>query len=210
MIRAANKTLDVPSYQTLMSFLQTTKLSAMKKMKAFLKGKHFSITMDHWTSLATDNYGAITLHVIDDFKLITFVLSCVKHDNGCTASEMEHQLLLDMEQWGLDKKFVSCITDSASNMNSFGEKIDKWIDAPILRHYYCADHIFQLTAVYAYSGNIPAVLRPDEDQSVTVVIASEKIKRAQLEVNPTCTALKLVSDCETRKMLVEYVAQHST
>jgi len=30
------------------------------------------------------------------------------------------------------------------------------------------------------------------------VIASEKIKRAQLELNPTGTALKLVSDCETR------------
>ena len=119
---------------------------------------------------------------------------------------------MDMEQWGLDKKFfVTCITDSASNMNSFGEKIDKWIDAPILRHYYCADHIFQLTAVYAYSGNIPAVLRPDEDQSVTVVIASEKIKRAQLEVNPTCTALKLISDCETRwwstHSLVEHIIQ---
>jgi len=126
MIRAANKTLDVPSYQTLMSFLETTKMGAVGKMKAFLQGKHFSITMDHWTSLATDNYGAITLHVIDDFKLLTFVLSCVKHDNGCTASEMERQLLLDMEQWGLDKKFfVTCITDSASNMNSFGERIDK-------------------------------------------------------------------------------------
>jgi hypothetical protein len=91
-------------------------------------------------------------------------------------------------------------------MNSFGEKTDKWKDSPILRHFYCADHIFQLTAVHAYSGNIPAILRPDEDQPVAVirkarnlvshdnsyVIASEKIKRAQLQ-RKLCTALKLVS-----------------
>ncbi len=85
-------------------------MGAVGKMKAFLQGKHFTITMDHWTSLVIDNYGAITLHEIDDFKLQAFILSCVKHDNGCTASEMEHQLLLDMVQWGLDKKlFITCV-----------------------------------------------------------------------------------------------------
>ena len=211
LIAAANRHVDVPSYQTLMSHLYQVKMGAVSKMKAFLKGKFYSLTMDHWTSLATDNYGAITLHVIDDFQLHAFVLSCVKHENGCTAVEMERQLLADMSSWGLERQyFVSCITDSASNMNSLGGLLDNWNNAPILRHYYCSDHILQLTAVHAYSGNVR--LGDGHDVSVGVIkkarnlvshvnssiIASDKIKSAQLELSPSSTALKLVSDCETR------------
>ena len=194
-----------------MSHLYAVKMGAVSKMKAFLKGKYFSLTMDHWTSLATDNYGAITLHLIDDFQLHAFVLSCVKHENGCTAIEMERQLLADMESWGLDRQyFVSCITDSASNMNSLGGLLDNWQNAPILRHYYCSDHILQLTAVHAFSGNI--TLGDGHDNSVGVIkkarnlvshvnssiIASDKIKSTQFQLSPSSTALKLVSDCETR------------
>jgi hypothetical protein len=88
--------------------------------------------MDHWTSLATENYGAITLHIIDDFKLCAFVLSCVKHENGCTAKEIEHQLLAELESRGLEKNFfifICYITDSASHMNSLGAMLDRWRDA---------------------------------------------------------------------------------
>ncbi len=61
----------------------------------------------------------------------------------------------DMEIWGLDRQyFVNCITDSASNMNSLGGLLDNWQNAPIPRHYYCSDHILQLTAVHAFSGNV--------------------------------------------------------
>lgn len=213
MIRAANKTIDVPSYSTLLSFLQSTKLGAVSKMKAFIKGKYFSITMDHWTSLANENYGAITLHLIDDFKLLTFVLSCMKHENGCTANEMEKQLKSDLNQWELDKSlFVCCVTDSAANMNALGEKMEQWRDAPLLRHHYCADHILQRTAVMAYSGNIPSPDINDEDNSVSAVrkardlvsyvnssvIATEKIRSAQKKMDTSNNPLKLLSDVETR------------
>jgi hypothetical protein len=43
MIKAANKTIDVPSYSTLLSFLQSTKLGAATKMDAFIKEKYFSL-----------------------------------------------------------------------------------------------------------------------------------------------------------------------
>jgi hypothetical protein len=104
MIRAASITMDVPSYSTILSYLQSTKLGAVSKMKTFIKGKYFSITIDHWTSLANESYGAITLHLIDDFKLLIFVLNCMKHENGCTATEMEKQLKSDLNQWELDKR----------------------------------------------------------------------------------------------------------
>jgi hypothetical protein len=68
MIKTANKTLTVPNYETLLDLLHTTKLGAVGKMKVYFRGKHFASTIDHWTSFAQDNYGAITLHLIDDFK----------------------------------------------------------------------------------------------------------------------------------------------
>jgi len=69
----------------------------------------------------------------------------------------------------------------------------------------------QLTAVLAFSGNV-SLEGIDEDSSVGVirkardlvshvnssVIASDKIKHAQLQRDPNCVALKLVSDVETR------------
>jgi len=212
MIKTCNSHVVIPSYQTLYAFLQAVKVDSHSKMKAFLNGKFFSVTLDHWTSLAMENYGAITIHTIDNFQLFSFVLSCTKHPNGCTAAEMENQLLLDLKYWDLDKNlFFACVTDSASNMNSFGQKIVSWDDAPFLRHYYCADHVLQLTAVLAFSGNVAAESE-DGDTSVSVirkarnlvshvnasVIACDKIRNAQLKLSPNCTPLKLVSDVETR------------
>jgi len=68
-----------------------------------IKGKHFSLTTDHWTSLANENYGAVTLHFIKEIYLKTFILSCKKHENGAFAEEMVNQLVHDMDIWGLEK-----------------------------------------------------------------------------------------------------------
>jgi hypothetical protein len=44
--------------------LMAKKLQAMAKLKAAVKGKYFSLTADHWTLLANENFGAIMLHFI--------------------------------------------------------------------------------------------------------------------------------------------------
>jgi len=212
MVRCINKHVDVPSYQSLITLLHSLRLAAGNEMKSFMKGKYFSITTDHWTSFAKENYGAITLHLIHDFKLFSFVLSCTKHENGCSGIEMERQLLADIDHWDLDKScFVCCVTDSASNMNYLGERMEAWRDAPYLRHHYCADHILQRTAVLAFSGNIPSPDPEDPDISVSAVrkardlvsyvnssvLATEKIRAKQAQ-DPDCTVFKLLSDVETR------------
>jgi hypothetical protein len=211
MIKTANKTLTLPNYETLLDFLHTTKLGAVGKMKVFFRAKHFACTIDHWTSFAQDNYGAITLHLIDDFKLKSFVLSCVKHENGCSGAEMERQLSSDLTSWELDKSFfISLVTDTASNMNQLGERVCRWRDATQLRHHYCSDHVLQRTAVMAFSGNlVDHALNADVSVSavrkakdlVTFVksspIATEKIRHAQVSLGSQ-SILKLISDVETR------------
>jgi hypothetical protein len=85
-------------------------------------------------------------------------------------------------------------------MDSLVGLLDNWQNAPILHHYYCSDHILQLTAVHAFSGNV--TLGDGHDNSVGVIkkainlvshvnssiIASDKIKSAQLQLIPSSTA----------------------
>jgi hypothetical protein len=108
MIKSANKTLSVPDYKTTYDLLYAKKTEATRKLKCYLESRYFSITCDHWTSMAQENYGALTLHLIDNFELKTFILSCKKHPNGASAPEVELQLTSDLIAWGLEKPFFLC------------------------------------------------------------------------------------------------------
>lgn len=220
MIKAANKTLVVPCYKVLSDLLYSKKVEATSKLRSFLKGRFYSITCDHWTSAAQENYGALTLHLIHNFELKTFVLSCMKHPNGTCATEVEAQLVTDLNSWCLEKRrFFAAVTDTASNMNAFGASISSWREAVFLRHHYCADHVLQLTAVKAYSGDVERVIIYNdvedvegEDNSISSVkkaralvsffhsscIATDKLSQAQKTLKPSAIPLKLLQDVKTR------------
>jgi hypothetical protein len=70
------------------------KATASENMKTFLKGKYFFVTIDHWTSIANENNAALTLHTIDNFVLKSLTLSCVIHEGGSTATEMDDKLVI--------------------------------------------------------------------------------------------------------------------
>jgi hypothetical protein len=155
--------------------------------------------------LANENYGALTIHFIKDFELKAFVLSCVKHENGASAEEMEAQLVSDMNAWELHRDlFIAIVTDSAANMNLVGKQIERW-NAKYVRHHYCVDHVLQLTALIAFSGNFTAQ-NYDEDDSVACLrkahdlvshvnsstIANEKLATAQRAIEPGGKVYKLL------------------
>ena len=122
MIKAANVKLNPPDKKTLKRKLHLIKATATSKMKAFLKGKYFSLTIDHWTSIKNEIYAALTLHTIDDFALKSLTLSCLKHEGRSTATEMDDQLSDDLDLWELPiEKFVTLVTDTASNMTKLGK-----------------------------------------------------------------------------------------
>jgi hypothetical protein len=104
--------------------------------------------------------------------LKTFILSCKKHENGASAEEMVNQLVSDMDVWSLGRDFfMDAVTDSASNMNAFGRTLESW-RAKHLRHHYCVDHIFQLTALIAFSGDV-SLENYDEDTFFARVLPHE-------------------------------------
>ena len=97
MIYAANKCIQVLSYETTIDILHNKRHQSSLELKKYLKGIYFPTTIDHWTSLANENYGAVTCHLIDDdFKPKAYVLSCMKHENGSSARAMEQQLTKDL------------------------------------------------------------------------------------------------------------------
>ena len=103
MIHGLNSKAVVPTHKTVKKSLHLKKLEAEKTIKDLLVGNFFSLTLDHWTSAANENYAELTLHTIRDFQLKRMVLSCVKHDNGSTVAEMDEQLVADLATWGLER-----------------------------------------------------------------------------------------------------------
>jgi hypothetical protein len=79
MIRTANKAITQPDQKVSKDTLHSKKLEISEEIKVMIKGKYFSLTTDHWSALANENYGAVTLHFIKEFELKTFSLSCTKH-----------------------------------------------------------------------------------------------------------------------------------
>jgi hypothetical protein len=62
--------------------LDAKKVETLAVIKDLIGSNFFSVTTDHWTSISNDNYGAVTLHFINDFKVTTIVLSFEKHKRG--------------------------------------------------------------------------------------------------------------------------------
>jgi hypothetical protein len=111
--------------------------------------------------------------------------------------------------------FIAAVTDTASNMNAFGVSISSWRDAGLLQHYYCADHVLQLTAVKANSADIevPNDIVPEDDVDTSIssmkkardlvsfvhssCIATDKLSCAQRTLNSTEVPLKLLQDVKT-------------
>ncbi len=105
----------VPTCRNVIKSLHLKKVQMEKTIKDLLVG--FSLTQDHWTSAANKTYAALTSHTIYDFLLKQMVLSCVKHDHGSSAAEMDEQLVSDLAAWELQPScFGALVTDTASNM----------------------------------------------------------------------------------------------
>ena len=218
MIEAANPKISPPDTKTLKRKLHLMKGNATERIKKFLVGKYVSLTLDHWTSVANENYAALTLHTIDNFVLKSLTLSCLKHEGGSTADEMDDQLAVDLATWGLSEdKFVAMVTDTASNMTKLGRLVEEKYVVAV--PHYCADHNLQLTTQKAYSGDIASRFdgvantegRGEEDVVIAVKkardlvshinsspLANGKLASAQKNVSPEKRVLVLIQDVKTR------------
>jgi hypothetical protein len=200
MVKVLNNNISVPDRAEVLRYLDIKKLEGVESIRKFIGNNYFSVTTDHWTSLANDNYGAITGHFIEDFKLRTVVLSFQKHVGRCSAEELLQQLFNALNLWQFDRsQMAALVTDSASNMNRLGELL---MADTSTHHHYCTDHLLHLTASKGYSA----------DSTITAVQAlksfisfvnnspqtSDRLASFQVQVSPGSRTLKLLTDCKTR------------
>ena len=174
--------------------------------------------METRTKMAnTREDAALTLHTIENFVLKSLTLSCLKHEGGSTASEMDDQLSDDLDLWGLSAdKFVAMVTDTASNMTKLGRLAEEKF--PNTVPHYCADHNLQLTTQKAYNGDIAmrldGIANGEENEEGDIVktlkkardlvsyinqskLANAKLANAQKLVSPQAHVLVLFQDVKT-------------
>jgi hypothetical protein len=124
-----------------------------------------TITGDHWTSRAGDNYASMTAHWIDDdCKLQHAVLRVYVYHGRTCAINLDDDFLAQLEYWGLSVQQVPfVVTDSEAKMNAFGVKLE----GRNVVHLYCIDHVLQIIAKIA-SSSLLKVNKPtyDDDDDI--------------------------------------------
>lgn len=132
-------------------YLLATKVR--RQIKSMVGENTVTMTSDHWTSIAKQNYEGMTIHWIDDkWKLHSLPCGCFLHEGDSKSASLSQSFFRNIfEGLGLDElTIISIVTDTTSNMNKFGiiMKDDNTID-----HIYCTDHVLQLSAKLAYTEN---------------------------------------------------------
>jgi len=107
-----------------------------EKAKAIMQRvEAVSLTADMWTSINMDAYLAVTCHYVDDsVKLATVLLGVLPFPELQTAVNISAAMRSLMEEWGIEGKVTSIVTDA-------GAFISQAFDS--------AYHLIQIRAYYA-------------------------------------------------------------
>ncbi|KAG7367552.1 hAT family C-terminal dimerization domain containing protein [Nitzschia inconspicua] len=156
-----------------------------------IEGKSVSLTLNHWTSDANQNYTGITAYFIDDeWKLGSKSLGIFLHEEGATGDDLE-QSFLDLYFQKLKNcgaKIFAVTTDTTYNMNNFGIKMEELGEV----HCYCTDHLFQLTCKLCYEKG--------DDLGEQ---AAESIKKARAIVTFINESSQALENLKTKQRVLE-------
>nr|XP_055075686.1 E3 SUMO-protein ligase ZBED1-like isoform X2 [Misgurnus anguillicaudatus] len=109
-----------------------------KAMAELQKTEGVSLTADMWTSINMDAYLAVTCHYVDDKdNLATVLLGVRSFPKAHTAENLAEAKRLLFEEWGIQSKIKSLVTDAASNMIAIANNLK-------IRHVICIAHALNL------------------------------------------------------------------
>lgn len=96
------------------------------------------LTSDMWTSINMEAYLAVTCHYVDESaKLATVLLGVVPFPISHTADNISAAKKLLMQEWGIEGKVTSIVTDAGANMVASVRNLN-------LRHVICFAHALNL------------------------------------------------------------------
>ncbi|KAL2081038.1 hypothetical protein ACEWY4_022891 [Coilia grayii] len=110
-----------------------------EKAKAAMQSvEAVGLTSDMWTSINMEAYLAVTCHYVDDSaKLATVLLGVVPFPISHTADNISAAKKLLMQEWGIEGKVTSIVTDAGANMVASVRNLN-------LRHVICFAHALNL------------------------------------------------------------------
>lgn len=106
---------SIPSRRDVGRGLEKKFIEMTEKMRKDIKSvEQLAITHDSWTSLNTESYGTVTVHLIDEqWNLKTYVIETKKLDGSHTAEKIADSLRATQTAWGLATPIAT--TDNAAN-----------------------------------------------------------------------------------------------
>jgi hypothetical protein len=135
------------------SKLSDIAIAVKEKIKVMIDGKYVALTGDKWSSVTHQSYLGLTCHFInDDWELMRVTLKCSPTESeGSTATETANGFMRVIDEYGIDKAYISAIvTDTEPTMNAFG-RILKESSIPWLG---CVDHILELSTGKAFDDAV--------------------------------------------------------
>ena len=111
-----------------------------------------SITVDHWTSIASQNYTGMTAHWIGkECKLHNLQLGCWLHEGNSESMSLVDDFISKIFNTCKlsEAKIVCVVSDTTGSMNRFGVILE----SQNIPHIYCSDHVLQLTAKQAFNDD---------------------------------------------------------
>lgn len=111
-------TYTLPSRRALKNMVvQKYEEEKIKARAVMHKVEAVSLTADMWTSINMDAYLAVTCHYVDDSsKLVTVLLGVLPFPVAHTADNISAEQRSLMEEWGIETKVTSIVTDAGANM----------------------------------------------------------------------------------------------
>ncbi len=150
-VRAGSNKFYFGSY-TVKKHIYTLSHETKQLLMTRIKGRTVIATADHWTSKAKENYAALTVQFIENFKMHHFVLAVYLYEGSTSANLIVADFVKKLKEWNIHKSAPFLVTDTEAKMNAAGQLLAK--SPYYINHLYCLDHLMQMVAVLAYDASI--------------------------------------------------------
>eukprot|EP01036_Dinobryon_divergens_P037140 gene37140-48522_t len=168
-------------------------------VKAYLCKRLLALTTDSWTSVANENFVALTAHFIDDdWELRSACVDCSVFSGTHTAVDYKRKVEEMLSNVDCDwDDILAVVTDNEPTMNKLGDLLEdkcEW--------FGCIDHLIQLIVKPMFDGpgvkDLMLKVRELCGAFNSSTQLEEKLKSIQLSICPGKTPLTLVQDVVTR------------
>lgn len=165
--------------------------------------EYISLTTDTWTSMATQNYMAVTAHYISkDWQMKSVLLECYHFPDSHTAENLRNELLRVTSIFDISRKVHTIISDNAAN-------IAKAITLTGKNHLPCVAHTLNLVVTDAIEDirTLHLKVKNIVQHFHRSTVAAAKLIDFQKHMRPQQVPLKLIMDV-TMEFDVPYVCSN--